>query len=180
MHPQLSAALERLDSATRDLHEVAAAIPGALHARRPSADRWSINEVLEHISIVEQLFVGSLIHSIGTAKNAGLAGEVDQPEMLSEQLQMTVEDRGVPRTAPERAQPTGTIDATAALTAIAEQHARLRGALASVAGLRVSAVAMEHRAFGMLNVYQWVDLIAGHERRHLAQIRETAARLAAV
>jgi hypothetical protein len=49
--------------------------------------------------------------------------------------------------------------------------------LTSCGGLALSTVTHEHRFFGKLNVYQWVDLIAGHEGRHTAQLREIAAQV---
>ena len=74
----------------------------------------------------------------------------------------------------ERVVPTGQVSADAALERIESAHARLREALVSTAGLALSSVTHDHRIFGTLNVYQWVDFLAGHERRHLAQMREIA------
>lgn len=46
-------------------------------------------------------------------------------------------------------------------------------------GLALGAVTAEHRFFGVLTVYQWVELVAAHERRHADQIREIGAALQA-
>jgi hypothetical protein len=175
MHPQLAAALGRLDSVTRDLHTIAGSMPSPLRSQQPAAGRWCVNEVLEHVCMVEQLFVARLIANIEAAKAAGLASEVETPAMLPEQLGSVVEDRSARRTAPDAVQPTGQVESAAALDGIEACHARLRDAIASADGLALSTVTHDHRFFGTLNVYQWVDLIAGHERRHLAQIREIAA-----
>jgi len=174
MHPQLDAALGRLDSATRDLRAAATSVPESRQERKPSPERWCVNEVLEHIGLVEQLFVESLITRIETARAAGLGTEVDAPEMLTDHLRAVVEDRTAPRTAPERVVPTGAVDGRAALASVEEGHRRLRDALARCDGLALSTVTVDHRIFGTLNVYQWIDLLAGHERRHLAQIIEIA------
>ena len=179
MHPQLAAALGRLDSVTRDLHTMATSIPQALRTRKPSPERWCIGEVLEHVSMVEQLFVERIVTNIERARAAGLASEVDAPDMLTDQLRDVIEDRRSRRNAPETVLPTGQVDATTSLQRIEDSHARLRDACASCDGLALSTVTHDHRFFGTLNVYQWVDLIAGHERRHLAQIREVAMEVAA-
>ena len=178
MHPQLAAALSRLDSVTRDLHAAATSIPLVMQCQKPAPERWCVNEVLEHIGMVEQLFVARLITNIETAKAAGLGSEVDAPAMLPEQLGQILEDRSARRTAPETVVPTGQVDSATALQSIEACHARLREAVASVEGLALSTVTHDHRFFGTLNVYQWVDLLAGHERRHLAQMREIAKELA--
>lgn len=179
MHPQFEAAFGRLDSVTRDLHAAAESVPSSLRSRKPAPERWCVNEVLEHLGIVEQIFVTRLITNIEAAKSAGLGSEVDTPAMLSDQLGIVLEDRSTRRTAPEPAQPTGNVDSATALQSIAACHARLRDAIASADGLALSAVTHDHRIFGTLNVYQWVDLMAGHERRHLAQLREIATQLTA-
>ena len=54
-----------------------------------------------------------------------------------------------------------------------------RAAVLSADGLALSGVIHDHPFFGPLNVYQWVELIAAHEMRHVAQMREAAAQLMA-
>ena len=174
MHPHLAAALDRLDAVTADLRSTANSLPPALQEKRPARDRWSVNEVLEHVGIVERLFLTTLIKNVEAAKVAGLTGEVEAPAQLSDALRVSVEDRTSKRTAPERVLPTGTVQAPAALQVLDDAHAELRAALSAAADVTLSAVTMEHRVFGTLNVYQWVDFLAGHERRHLAQVREIA------
>jgi hypothetical protein len=178
MHPQLAAALSRLDQATHDMRAAVDAVPSPLRSQKPALERWSMNEVLEHVAKVEELFVGSLVASIEKARAAGLGAEIDDPAMLSDPLKIAVEDRTTPRVAPEHVRPTGSIDAAAALAMIQSGHARLRETLEAADGLALSAVTFDHRVFGALNIYQWVDFIAGHERRHLAQLRETAGQVA--
>ena len=178
MHPQLTSALGRLDAAAQDLRQAATRVPPPLQARKPASDRWSINEVLEHVSMVEQLFLKTLIAGIESAKASGPAVEVDEPPMLSDQLKDVVEDRTTRRNAPEHVHPSGNVAAEAALHTIAAGHAKLRDALQAAPDVALSRVTHDHRAFGTLNIYQWVDFLAGHERRHLAQVREIAAQLA--
>ena len=172
MHPQLAAALGRLDSVTNELRAAVASVPASQHGRKPAPERWCVNEVLEHIGLVEQLFVKSLVTNIETAKAAGLMSEVDAPALLTDHVRTVVEDRGARRTAPDHVVPTGQVDVAAALELIDAGHARLRDAIGSCDGLALSTVTHDHRFFGTLNVYQWIDLLAGHERRHLAQIME--------
>jgi hypothetical protein len=172
MHPQLAAALGRLDEVTTDLRQAAASLPGSLQARKPAADRWSVNEVLEHVSLVEQLFVSALVTKVDTARASGLGSEVGDPQGLADQVRAVVEDRTAKRTAPDTVVPTGSVEAETALSRIEAGHARLREALVACEGLALSTVTHEHRFFGSLNVYEWLDLLAGHERRHLAQIKE--------
>ena len=177
MHPQLAAALSRLDQVRDEIRALVHAAPVPVRSQKPAPERWSINEVVEHVGKVEELFVGALIASIDKARAAGLGAEVETPPLLAEDLKAVVEDRSTPRVAPEHVRPTGSVDAMASVATIEGSHQRLREALTAAEGLALSAVTFEHRIFGALNVYQWVDFIAGHERRHLAQLREVTAQL---
>jgi len=179
MHPQLTAALQRLEAVTRELQDATSELPVSLRARKPAPDRWSINDVLEHVSMVEQLFIDALLPKIQSASPSASEREGFEPAMLPEHVQAVVEDRSRPRMAPEHVHPTGNVDAAASLQTIDNAHARLRDALQSTDSYTLSTVTHDHRIFGTLNTFQWVDLMAGHERRHLQQIREIAAQIAA-
>jgi hypothetical protein len=177
MHPQLTAALNRLDAATRDLRAAVDAVPVALRAQKPSPDRWSVNEVVEHLAKVEQIFFGTLLARLESARTSGLCAEVEAPPALPEQTRMFMVDRTNARKAPEPAQPTGAVDAVTALQMIDAGQARLKDALQACDGLALSSVTHEHRFFGTLNVYQWLELMAAHSGRHTAQLREAAAQV---
>ena len=75
------------------------------------------------------------------------------------------------------AHPTGSVGGLTSLQTIAAGHDQLKEVLASADGLALSTVTHEHRFFGRLNVYQFVELLAGHERRHTAQLREIASQV---
>lgn len=153
------------------------AVPSSLRQQKPAADRWSVNEVVEHVHKAESHFLLPLMTALEGARTSGLPAEVEQPELLPDQTRAFLLDRSNRRSAPETVQPTGTLDAEACFKEIEAAHARLRDALTSCGGVALSTVTHEHRFFGTLNVYQWVDLIAGHEGRHTAQLREIAAQV---
>ena len=178
MHSELAAALSRLDAVTGDLQAAVSAVPAEGQAQKPAPERWCVNEVLEHLALVEPLFVDALVAKIVDAKAAGLGAECEAPAFLSHEMKTVVEDRSTRRSAPERVQPTGHVDAAASLETISATHTRLRAAIESCDGLALGDVTHDHRFFGTLNVYQWVDLITGHERRHLAQVREIVEQVA--
>jgi hypothetical protein len=51
--------------------------------------------------------------------------------------------------------------------------------IATVRGAELYTVGIKHPRFGEMNAAELVHLIAGHARRHAAQIRETVAVLEA-
>ena len=179
MHQHLIDVLATLDASRQALRESVGAIPPAARTARPGPDRWSPVDIIEHLSLVEARFSAVVGGKIAEALNAGLASESQARESLPERIRTLLADRTGRRTAPEAAIPTGAMDEQAAWAAADRARAGFRAALLSADGRALSSVIHEHPFFGPLNVYQWVELIAAHEMRHVAQVREAAAQLLA-
>lgn len=174
MHPCINEVLSYLDVERRALEEAVSAVPPALRERRPTADRWSVSEILEHLALVETRITALLAGRIDAARAAGLgpAREID-PVLPTLDLE-TILDRSRPLVASEAAQPTGSQDSDAALAELARARGVLREIVLSADGLALEEVIVPHPRFGPLNVYQWLLFVGGHEARHTAQIREAA------
>ncbi len=179
MHQHLTDVLAALDASRQALRDSVAAIPGAARTARPGPDRWSPVDIVEHLSLVESRFSAVVGGKITDALGSGLGPEKQPREPLTERISTMLADRSGKRNAPEAAIPSGTMDEHAAWAAADRARAGFRAAVLSADGLALSGVIHEHPFFGPLNVYQWVELIAAHEMRHVAQVRETAAQLLA-
>jgi DinB family protein len=136
---------------------------------RPAPDRWSVAELVEHLSIVEGN-VATLLDKLlskAEASGAGVASAEDfDPVSIEEFVERT---RGVKLEAPERIRPTG--------RSFADSLARLRESRAALHALRPRveradgrAIRFQHPAWGLLDLYQWILFVGAHEDRHLAQI----------
>jgi DinB superfamily len=55
VHPYTAAVVGHLEDTRAKLRGVVDAVPAQLRGRRPADDRWSVNDVLEHLSLVESL-----------------------------------------------------------------------------------------------------------------------------
>jgi hypothetical protein len=179
MHQHLIDVLAALDASRQALRESIAAIPPAMRTSRPGPDRWSPVDIVEHLSLVESRFSAVVGGKIADALDSGLGSEQQPREALPDRISSMLADRSGKRTAPEAAIPSGAMDEHAAWAAADRARAGFRAAVLSADGLALSGVIHEHPFFGPLNVYQWVELIAAHEMRHVAQVRETAAQLPA-
>jgi uncharacterized damage-inducible protein DinB len=179
MHPHVADVFQILDASRAALRAAVDAVPAPLRQQRPAADRWSVAEVLEHLSLVETRFTQALAGRLEEARHAGLAAETSPSrDPLPAKIAGMLADRTAPRNAPDPARPSGALDATAAWQAAEQARAAFRTLIASADGLALSTVIHAHPFFGALNIYQWVELIAGHERRHTAQVADLAAQLA--
>lgn len=177
MHAHLNDALAALDASRQALRQAMAAIPAPARTERPGPDRWSPVEIVEHLSLVETRFSTVVGGKIADALGAGLPPESEPRTPLPEKIRTMVADRTGKRTAPDAAIPSGAMSEDAAWAAAETARAGFRAAVMSADGLALSGVIHEHPFFGALNVYQWVELIAAHEMRHVAQVREAAAQL---
>jgi hypothetical protein len=179
MHQHLIDVLATLDASRQALRESVATIPPAARHERPAPDRWSPVDIVEHLSLVETRFSAVVGGKIAEALHAGLGPETEARAPLPDRIRALLGDRTERRTAPEAALPSGTMSEVAAWSAADKARAGFRAAVLSADGRALSAVMHEHPFFGALNVYQWVELIAAHEMRHVAQVREAATQLMA-
>ncbi len=177
MHPRISEVLSFLDTRHRELALAVAAVPPARQVERPSADAWSVADVLGHLAVVEELITGVLRTRIAAAREKGLGPEPDTSPIIP-----TVDiDRVVDRTrritaAPEWLGPPGTDGATA-WARLESAHAALREVITEADGLSLCNVGARNPLLGPLNAYQWVVFMGAHEARHTEQIREIGAAL---
>lgn len=178
MNSALAESLATLEDAWKALRAAVDTVPGERRAQRPAEDRWSVNEILEHLWMVEKRFAAIISLRISEARAAGLGAEQSTRQPLPSNLQRMLNDRANRRTAPEAVQPTGTMDHDAAWAELERVRAGLRDTVAAADGLALSTVTHNHPVFGTLNVYQLMDFIAGHEMRHAKQIKGIAEALA--
>lgn len=177
MHPRTSELLAHVDAHRAALERAVAEVPASDRERRPAADRWSVAEVLEHLSIVESTIAG-LIHKQAEALRA--AGEAREPDTSSVLPMLDVDrllDRGNKLVSGERSRPQGQLTADAAMQALAASREKLRAALIAADGLPLAKASAPHPFFGPYNLYQWALFVGAHESRHAAQIREIAGAL---
>jgi hypothetical protein len=174
VHPHLAAVIDRLNSARADLRTAVDAVPASVRNRRPAPDRWSVAEVLEHLSLVERLFTTRVTDAIAAVGTLGVERAAERVPLPAE-IEAIIANRENKRTAPDPAHPRAGLDADAAWAAVERSRAALLDTLRAADGLALSEVQTSHPAFGALTVYQMSELIAGHEARHAAQIREIAA-----
>ena len=142
--------------------EVSGLSPAQL-AFKPSADAWSIMEVLDHLVVVGPIYWQDL--------QAALKMPAEGRESLSSDADILW--YGIDRTAREKAIPTevpkGEVRSLAsALDTYRKAHDRLLDyARKTTDDLRAHVVRRQGS-----DAYQWALLISTHEQRHILQIRE--------
>jgi hypothetical protein len=170
MHPRIQELLDFTDREHALLRQAVAGVPRELHDRSPAEGRWSVAQILEHLTYVEGA-VGRLLRK--QALEAAEHGTETESTPVGGWLDMArLADRSRPFSAPEFLLPRGELDSAAALARLEELRVETRSALAAADGLPLGKVSAPHPALGMLDGYQWVLALGGHEGRHRAQIAE--------
>lgn len=132
--------------------------------------RWSVAECLEHIVTVENRVldnISNVLHqSADSSKQSSFDGRDDE-------LLQIVTDRTARREAPEAVQPSSRWPHDRLLGEFLSARQRSIDLAATGSDLRRHFFA--HRAFGELDCYQWLLLLAAHGDRHRAQMEEVLA-----
>jgi len=142
--------------------------PQAKH--KPSPEKWSVLDCVEHVVIVEGRVMGRFENPA--------TGEVPRADQEREaNIREAGTNRGTALQAPEPTRPTGRY-ATLAEALAAFDAARERTiAFAQQKGPELYAIAISHPVFGVLNGVEAMHLTAAHARRHAAQMREVRGAL---
>ena len=160
-----------LEASRQDLH-AAAAVPESQARINPEAGRWSVIDCVEHVVLAEERFLGWLEkgNEVETARA--------NPQKEAE-LAVAVTNRASRAQAPEAAQPKGRFGSLAEALAAFDAVRNRSVQFVQQRGSKLYQLMAEHPRFGPMNGAEFVQIIAGHARRHAAQIREVRASLAA-
>jgi hypothetical protein len=141
---------------------------------QPSSGAWSIEEIIEHVAIVESGLVQLLESLLKKAEMS--SGNNPAAFSFKVDLDSAVErSRTVKFVTRDKFKPTGNVPVSESLGKLRDiqtQLLKLRPRLEVVDPARAS---FPHWTFGSLNLGQWLAFVGLHEERHLAQIEETLA-----
>jgi uncharacterized damage-inducible protein DinB len=162
--------VQHLENGRQDLLAAVAGLSEAQAKVRPDPARWSALDCVEHITLVEDRFLGWL----ASAKPL----ETPNPDKQKEAgVLARMADRSSRAQAPDAVQPAGRF---ATLEEALEQFNANRNRSIQTAIDRfheLYKVGVEHPRLGPMNGMELMLLITGHARRHAAQIREARAAL---
>lgn len=149
------------------LKEVEGITKEMLH-KKPGEDQWSINQIIEHLYLMEISIVRSMEKELVNDRKTTVD---DKPIHLAVNRKYKV-------AAPEAVQPSETFHSLEELTQkLVESREKLIKFVQHTDEELLKEKAMPHPGFNMLNLSQWVSFIGWHERRHIEQIKEVKEKL---
>lgn len=179
-HPRAREVSDYLTTARVHLQDAVRAVPETLRDAAPAAGRWSVAQILQHLSIVNHGIARLITKRVTDGKVAGLGRDPGTTSILWTLDVARLLNRQEAMTSPERTRPGDEVTVDAAWEALTGADAAIQAALLEADGLALDTITHPHAFLGPLNLYQWVAFAAAHEFRHAAQIRETAAAMAQV
>lgn len=164
---------EDLDAARARLLGAVEPLTAEQLAFRPSPERWSVAEIVEHLSVTEPRVTRILAALVGKLEAAGARPDAARFEPVSV-AQFVERSRGEKYQAPDEIRPRG-LPLADSLAALGDSRAKLSALRPRVERVDGSLARFPHPAWGPLNLYQWIAFVGLHERRHLAQIEALKA-----
>lgn len=143
-------------------------VPSEHRDQVPESGGWSVALILEHLHRVEVGIVTRVKRALD---------EVSPPLRTEGPLPIERDrtpglDRGEGRfESPERSAPQGGVPADESLRRLEESRRACLHLWDELVQFDAADITLPHFVFGPLNLYEWVDFIGGHERRHALQIR---------
>jgi hypothetical protein len=162
----------------RRLEEATAGLTDEQARFKPAPDRWSIAEILEHLSIAHDRILTRVLDQFPHAP----APEPGRDSQIVDALVLEkIPDRSLKATAPEFAIPKGLLTPKEALGRIFLSYQRLAAFLESTPDLREHVLESPPLRFttsgahAMADGYQWALTAAAHDERHVRQMLEVKA-----
>ena len=142
----------------------------------PEGEKWTVQEFVEHISIVDEGIMRISAKLLSAAKENG--GQADGSAKFTEEfLQKIAGGRDAKFEAPERVRPTGTKSIAESLAKLDETRDKLEELRALFESVDCSEPKFPHPAFGDMTAHEWLALLGGHEARHIRQIENVLEKI---
>lgn len=162
---------EKLVRAQTAFFRAADAIPSEKWSACPGLDEWSAAQLVAHLVVVER----------------GVVTRVDQltqnsprPIPLLKRLHLPlwlVEARVIRRKSPVPLDENLLAEKEVMLGELRRVRERTMAFISETERKDLSCYCWRHPFLGMLNVYEWMEMIAAHQLRHTKQVREIEAKL---
>lgn len=158
--------VDQLNSVRARLESAVATVPEELWRKQPRLGAWSVAEVVAHLTMVEGAITDGAARRLGSApRRVPLWKQLHLPVWLAEW-------RGIRRKTPIALDSSLLAEKDVMLARLARLRQRTLAFLEANRERELSSHRWPHPFFGSLNFYDWFKVVAHHEARHTAQIRE--------
>jgi hypothetical protein len=173
LHPRIQELIDFLVSHRREVLDAVAAVPAELRDRKPAPGIWSVAEVLEHLTMIEQRVAALLTMRATAARAEGVGPDPDTSSVVASfEGADILTNRTKKIITPKVGVPSGTVGTIAGTEALDEAQVAMIASLRNANGVSLQNLVAAHPVLGPLNLYHFVVALGLHDVRHAAQIRE--------
>ena len=167
-------------SANQKFHEQLQATVNAISPDEatalPDGEKWSIQQIVEHVSMVDFGISRICAKLLEAAKSEGKTS--DGSFALSEKFgQRSAEIEILKIEAPDRVHPTGDVTIAAALETMRACHEALGNLRPAFEQYDLSEPKFPHPFFGDLTAGEWLVMAGQHQHRHTKQIERLVEKI---
>lgn len=162
--------LKRLDSVHQKLIHTVTPLDSKIFSQRPSDDEWSVAEIVQHLSLVEERVIKDLERAVAKEpQRIGFVRKLVPTFIVASRLLRVKAPKAVnPIAVPEKNEVLENFDrARQALKALCATHGKDR----------LKKVVFKHPFLGDIDGVATVSFVGYHEQRHYKQIREVLKKL---
>ncbi len=161
--------IDLLTTGTNSVRAATANLTDSQLAYKSSPDRWSIAEIIEHIVLVESALFQGIQKGLGYPDNLEKRAEIRVSDL---DIIKAVKSRNVTLPAPDPVMPAGKFVSVSAALSSFEQERKANLTLIENATENLRTHFARHPAFGWIDTYQALLVLALHPVRHIKQIDE--------
>ena len=163
--------IEKLGKAQFGMLRAADAVSAEQWKTRPAAKAWAAAELIGHVMTIERAVLGTADRQTQSPpRHFALIRRVHLPLALAESRLFRIKT-------PIPLDPALVREKEEMLAELREVRERTLAFIDETKGRDLTVYRWPHPILGILNAYEWMEMIAGHEVRHTKQMREIAARL---
>lgn len=170
-----------------ELHETFAALdicfdlPLELRQVQPAVGEWSIDEILEHITLTSHFLMITLRQSLGKVLRRAQEQPLPDGESDLDRIIRISDPDAFDWTRPEHMEPTRSKSSEAVRTLMREQGQECLQILSQISHGEgaLHTVSMSVQNLGRLDMYEWLYFLVQHAKRHIVEIERIQLRLGA-
>ena len=162
--------LKRLDSVHEKLLLTVTPLDPKLFSQRPAEGEWSVGEIVQHLSLVEERVIKDLEKAMGSEpRRVGLLKRLMPTSIVSSRLLKVKSPKAVAPIAP--------VEKEAAIEALQNARTKLKAFCDSHDDDRLRTLIFKHPFLGEIDGVATISFVSYHEQRHFKQIREVLKKI---
>jgi len=138
---------------------------------KPGDDQWSINDILHHLALTDEANLKLTLRALKQAEAMNLPGDPTPDESALNCLDGFMGALNNTRAqAPGFVEPQSHLPAQESIARLKASREKMVESIERLAAYDLSQLKYKHPLLGELDMYQWILIAGGHERRHTSQI----------